>query len=346
MADSFLEKKHAATPRRRQQARQQGQVAVSQDLTSAALLLAAVAAIWFFGSTLASHLAVSVSHSLTAPVVSDFDISTAASWFVQLAAKLVVAVVPILIIVMLAGVMTNLIQTGLIVTPLRVAPKLSNINPQAGLKRVFSISGTARFGFGLIKISAIMLVAYVAIRHYGLAMLSLDSMDAPKIAGVLFQSLVGTCLWIGSTLFALALLDYGFQRWKLEQDLMMTDEELRQEMKETAGDPQIIDRRREISRKFASGPSDMNLTSADLVLVDDDGWSVAIRYDSATMRAPVVTAFGSRDNTRIRSAAMRQSIPIRQQKLPSIDRQLVVIGQPIPAALYPAAAAVLAANSS
>ncbi len=251
MSDGLLEKKHAATPRRRQQARQQGHVAVSADLTSAALLLSAVAALWYFGGTIAAYLAASLSESLSAPILSGFDSATAASWMAGLAGKLAIAVVPILILIMLAGVLINLLQTGFIFSPTRITPKLSNINPQAGLSRIFSLRGTAKFGFGIFKIIVIVAVAYLATRHYIGPVMSLNQMTAPQIAGILFQSLMGTCLWIGGALFALTLLDYGFQRWKYEQDIMMTDEELRQEMKETAGDPQVIDRRRELARDVA-----------------------------------------------------------------------------------------------
>lgn len=347
MADGLLEKKHAATPRRRQQARQQGQVAVSQDLTSAALLLTAVAALWFFGGAIAAALSNSISQSLSAPIVSGFDIATAASWITQIVGRLAIAAVPILIVMMLAGVLVNLLQTGFIVSPSRVAPKLSNISPRAGLGRIFSVNGVAKFGFGIFKVATIVAVAYAAVRQYGGAVLRLDAMSVPQIVGVLFEALMGTCLWIGGALFLLALADYGFQRWKFEQDLMMTDEELRQEMKETAGDPQLVGRRRELARQFASRSTPLQLSDTDLVLVDRSGWTIAIKYDDSTMAAPTVTAssHGTGDS-RIQTAAKQHGIPIHVAAFADLNPKAVVTGQPIPPQLFAFVATALAAKTN
>jgi flagellar biosynthetic protein FlhB len=251
MAENHLEKKHAATPRRRQQARQQGQVAVSGDLTSATLLLAAVAALWFFGGSIAAHLAASISESLSSPTMTSIDVATASSWIVQIVGRLAIAIVPLMVVMMLAGVLINLAQTGLIISPSRIMPKFSNISPQAGLKRIFSLRAIARLGFGIVKVIVILAITYAAVRQHGEPIMNLAALPAPAIAKVLFESLIGTCLWIGGGLFVLALADYGFQRWKFEQDLMMTDEELREELKETEGDPQQADRRRDLARELA-----------------------------------------------------------------------------------------------
>ena len=252
MAESHLEKKHAPTPRRRQQAREQGQVAVSGDLTSATLLLAAVAALWLFGGSIAAQLAASMSESLSTPTITGVDVATASSWIVGMVGRLAIAIVPLMVVMMLAGVLINLTQTGLIISPSRITPKLSNISPQAGLKRVFSLRTIARLGFGIFKVIIILAITYAAVRQHGEPILNLAALPAPAIAKVLFESLLGTCLWIGGGLFALALADYGFQRWKFEQDLMMTDEELREELKETEGDPQLADRRRDLARDLAT----------------------------------------------------------------------------------------------
>ncbi len=346
MADGLMEKKHVATPRRRQQARQKGQVAVSQDLTSAALLLSAVAALWFFGGAIAVHLTSSITQSLSAPLVSGFDIATAASWIAQNVGRLAVATVPILIVMMLAGVMMNLVQTGFILSPSRIAPKISNISPKAGLGRIFSVNGIARFGFGIFKVTVIMAVAYAAVRQHGSSIMSLDAVSVPQIAGTLFESLMGTCTWIGGALFVLALADYGFQRWKFEQDLMMTDEELRQEMKETAGDPQVIDRRRELARQLAAPCAEIDLSDTDVVFVDTDGWSVAIKYDASAMNEPIITASSNRASTpQIKQVASQRQIPVVDRKFPSgLDRSALIVGRPIPRELYDTVANFFATN--
>ncbi|MFG0261105.1 MAG: flagellar biosynthesis protein FlhB, partial [Novipirellula sp. JB048] len=248
MADSSGDKKHLATDKRRRQAREQGQVVRSQDLTSAALLLAALGALQMLGGPAAAALAGALADALSTPRIEPFGSDDATHWLMTNSGRLAIAAVPMLLAMLIAGVLANVMQTGILIAPQKIAPKLSNISPLSGAKRILSLQGVARLGFGLFKIVIIGVVAFYAVRKHQDSILGLAALSVPQIASTLFSALMGTCLWVGGALFVLAILEYAFQRWKNEQELMMTDQEMRDEMKETEGDPQVAARRRQVQR--------------------------------------------------------------------------------------------------
>ncbi len=335
MADSGGEKKHAPTMRRRQRAREEGRVARSGDLNSAVLLIAALSALWMLGGHAAEHLTAAVTEGLSQTQIGTFTTDDATYTLLRGGGRLAIAVVPMLVAMMVVGVLVNISQTGFLLLPAKLAPSLQNVSPVTGFQRIFSLSSIARFGFGVLKVAVVLVVAYAAINHYGDQILNLAGMEIPLVARTLFECLLGTCLWIASALFVLSIIDYGFQRWKHERDLMMTDEELREELCETDGDPAIAQRRKEIQQSRPSRTSHSNpngpgqggagqggagqggagqggagqggaeqggaeqgthpAAAADLIITAPSGVAVALRYNPMTMAAPTVVAKGSGD---------------------------------------------------
>lgn len=251
MAENLQEKKHAPTARRRKKAREQGEVAKSSDLSSAGLLLAAIGSLWFLGGRMASHLALAMVESFSSPTIAGFDVATASNSIARLGLTLLYAAAPLLLTMMGAAVLVNLSQTGLVFAPGRAAPSLNHINPLSGAGRIFSLHSVGRVGFGIFKLVVVLVVSYFAIGHYSNRVLNLGSMSLPQIAQTLFDSVLGTCLWIGGALFGLAVIDFGVQRWRFEQRLKMTDEELREELKEIEGDQAMTEHRRELQQKLS-----------------------------------------------------------------------------------------------
>ena len=171
MADSSGDKKHSASERRRRQAREEGQVVRSQDLTSAGMLLAAVATLWMFGASAAEQLAAALIDSLSTPRIESLETNDAANWLLAYASRLAFAAVPLLLAMLVAGVLVNLIQTGMVFSTKKVVPKLSHISPLSGVKRIASLQGVMRLGFGLFKVAAIAVVAFFAVQHYSASFL-------------------------------------------------------------------------------------------------------------------------------------------------------------------------------
>ena len=250
MAEDAAEKTFDPTPRRRQQAREQGHVAQSQDLGSAILLLVGVLLLMLLGKPLVDFVAefarqqwgeVGTLAASQQSVVFDSRL---------LLDKLARVTLPILALVVLGGVMVSVLQTGLLFVPGRIAPDPARVSLAHGLRRIVSLSGGMRLGLSMLKLLAIGGVAGWMLWNRWPDLLRSSAMTMPQLAHFLVDTLLGTAWWIGLALLVLALLDYAFQRWRHEQDLRMTYQEVREEMKEQQGDPQIDARRQMLGQQL------------------------------------------------------------------------------------------------
>ena len=337
------DKKHSATERKRQQAREKGQVAKSQDLTSASLLLAALGAMYVAGGKTAAIMAGGIESALSNYRLIAYTPQEATSEMLRVGARLAIATVPILLLMFIGAIAINVTQAGLLLSPEKLMPKLSNISPLAGAKRILSVQGLMRLLFGMVKVGLIGTVAYYALRTHKESVMGMAAMPVSKIASMMFHTLFGVCLMIGSGLFVLALLEWAFQKWKNEQDLMMTDQELRDEMKDTEGDPQVAARRRQVARQMAMNRASNDVPKADVVVSNPTELAIAIRYDPTTMPAPMVVAKGAGlVAQKIRRVALEHEIPVVERKpLAQFLYKNVEVGQEIPADQYQAVAEVL-----
>jgi len=337
------DKKHFATERKRQQAREKGQVAKSQDLTSATLLLAALAAMYVFGSKASGIMAGGIEAALSNSRLIAYTPQDASNELFRLCTRLAIATVPILLLMFFGAIVINVTQAGLMLAPDKLMPKLSNISPLSGAKRILSVRGLMRLLFGMFKVGLIAAVAYFALRSYQDTVWAMATMSVPQIASAIFQTLFGVCLWIGVGLFVLAILEWAFQKWKNEQDMMMTDQELRDEMKDTEGDPQVAARRRQVARQLAMNRASNDVPTADVVVSNPTELAIAIKYDPTTMPAPMIVAKGAGlVAQKIRRVALENGIPVVERKpLAQFLYKNVEVGQEIPADQYQAVAEVL-----
>lgn len=266
-----------------------------------------------------------------------------AEW-VHIIYALSAVLLPIFGLMMLGGILTNVLQVGLLWVPDRIAPDISRISPMAGLKRIFSVSGTAKLGFGLIKVLLVSVVAAVVLWMHWDEVIRSTGFDTPQLAKFLASISITTILWIAALLLILAVLDYGLQKWKFEQDLRMTHQEVRDEMKNVQGDPQLISRRRAIQRQMVMNRISTAVPKADVVVTNPTELSVAIQYNPQEMAAPVVVAKGAGVLAqRIRRLALENNIPVVERKpLAQLLYKEVDINKPIPADSYAAVAEVLA----
>jgi flagellar biosynthetic protein FlhB len=251
---------------------------------------------------------------------------------------------PVLGLVLLAGVASNLFQVGFMWVPSRVAPDASRLSPLAGLKRILSLPGVMRLGFGLIKVALIGVLASILIWLRHDEILQSSGYALPELARFLADISLQLLLWIGLALVLLALADYAFQRWKHEQDLKMTHQEIREELKNMQGDPQILARRRNVQRQMAMNRVSSAVPQADVVVTNPTELSVAIKYEPGEMAAPIVVAKGAGVIAqRIRRLALENDIPIVERKpLAQLLYKEVDINHPIPDESYGAVAEVLA----
>jgi len=344
MAESSGEKTFDPTAHRRQEARDQGQVAYSQDLGSAVLLLVAGFLFLLMGGQIVEFSIGLMRRDLGSVATLTPDPGKMMLHWHAIMKGLAAILFPMLGYLVLAAVVSNIAQVGFLFLPDRLSPDFSRISPVQGLKRIFSLTGTARLGFGLFKIIVITAVAGVVIWSRRDDVLRASAMDVLQLGRFLADISLKTVLWTALALVVLALLDYGLQRWKHEQDLKMTHQEVREEMKELQGDPQIVARRRQIQRQMVLNRISSSVPKADVIVTNPTELAVAIQYDPLEMAAPVVVAKGAGVLAqRIRRLGLEHSIPIVERKpLAQLLYRDVDVGKPVPTEAYAAVAEVLA----
>jgi flagellar biosynthesis protein FlhB len=342
-AEDFGDKTHEATPYRRQKAREEGQVVRSQDLASAAMLIAGLLILSYFGRSLAESLGRLTSDHLGGDAWLSIDSQTAAHHTLVLASRLAVGLLPVLGLLMLGAILTHLGQFGFLYLPQKVALDWQRINPLHNWGRVFSLSSAVHLAFGLLKVVFIIVVAGVCLWGERGRLLNLSSQSSAEIAAYLLSVLLWTSLKVGGALGVLALFDYGYQYWKHEQDLRMTTQELKEEIKTQQGNPQIAARRKQIQRQMVLRRLSSIVPKADVIVTNPTELAIALQYDAEKMAAPIVIAKGAGILAqRIRRLALESSVPIIERKeLARVLYANVEMGQPVPAEQYAAVAEVI-----
>jgi len=344
MADEGGEKTQEATPHRREQAREEGNVVLSHDFNSAALLLAGLMGLMYTGGRLLQYL----SRLLTEQLGGAAWISADRDMFVHrwstVLSELAQVVLPVLGVNLIVAIVLCLLQTGFLFLPERVMPDFTRLDPLAGLGRLFSLSSVVRLFLGIWKVVLISVVAFMAIYKQRLTVLTLTGLEVPQIGAFAWEVCVWTCIKIALVLLLLAILDYAFQWWKNERDLRMSNQEVREEMRNLQGDPQIMARRRAVQRQLAVSRLKSTVPKADVVITNPTELAVAVQYDFDTMAAPIVLAKGAGVLAqRIRRLALENGIPIVEKKpLAQSLYKDVDVNHPIPSQLYAAVAEVLA----
>jgi len=342
--DSEGDKTQDATPHRRQQAREEGQVPRSQDLGSAVLLVGGLWALFALSGQLFTYFGEHAQRQFggDAWLVADSEFVHRA-WINELW-SLGKALLPALAAAMGISIVTSLAQGGLLFLPDKLIPDFSRVDPLQGFRRLFSMASVVRLAFGIVKIVLVGAVAYWSLKSRYEDLLMMAFLSIPQVAVLLFDVLFWTTMKIGAALLILSLADYGYQYWKYEQDLKMTNQEVREEMKNLQGDPQIISRRRAAQRQMILNRLSKTVPKADVVVTNPTELAVALRYDDQTMLAPIVVAKGAGVIAqRIRKLALENGIPIVERKpLAQALYKEVDVNHPIPDKLFAAAAEVLA----
>ncbi|MBE3574857.1 MAG: flagellar biosynthesis protein FlhB [Firmicutes bacterium] len=339
-----LDKTEPATPKRRSEARKRGQIPRTQELNTAVVLLALFALIHAgmpgamariqdymastFGSLGAAPASVAGLHVVLFPAL-------------EVSALLLG---PVLFVALVASVLSSGLQVGVVLTGEPLKPQFSRINPLEGAKRLFSRRGLVELGKSLLKIVIVGGMAYWTLAGTVPIFLNMNDMPVSRAFLNVNEIIYDLALRCGVALLVLAAADYAFQRWENEQSLKMTKEEIKEELKETEGNPQVRGKIRQMQRRLAVGRMMQQVPTADVVVTNPTHYAVALRYDPDTMEAPVVVAKGADFLAlRIRTLAARHGVLIVEN--PALARtlyQAVDVGQAIPVELYQAVAEVLA----
>ena len=345
MADP--EKIYPATPFKRSESRKRGQVAKSQDLSGVITLIGLLVFFYLTKYTVWDQMASVYQLSFRAiPVVQQQPIIT----FLDVMSTLSNIITPMLLISLVFGLLGNILQTGVMFSAQALIPKFDKLNPIGGLKRLFAIRGLVEllktvFKLGLIAyvVASALITDYPTILALGKAGLPYSKV-VPLIVATAGAIGFKIMLKVALLLLILAILDYLYQRWQHEQDIRMTREEMREEMKRTEGDPEIKRRIRQVQRELSMARMMKTIPEADAVITNPMHIAVAIKYDYETMDAPYVVAKGERQVAlKIREVAMENDVPMIEN--PPLARALyknAEIGEAIPMEFYQAVAEVLA----
>ena len=345
MADETQgERTEPASPRKRREARESGQVGKSQDLNTAVILLAALLILNFLGGSLLEGLGALVSSTLanlnTVPMTVDTLHSYAGAgtlWLVRM-------LLPLLIGLFVLAIGISLLQVGPGLSLKVFMPKASRFNPISGLKRMFSSRCGVKLFMALIKVTIVGAVLYWTISDRLNEIVPTMKLSVGAILVYLADSCYTVGLRIAVALLILAILDYSYQRWKHEQDIKMTKQEVKDELRRYEGDPKIKERRLRAQRAIANQRMMQQVPQADVVVTNPTELAIALRYKREEMAAPRVVAKGAGYIARkIREIAVANGIPIVEKKpLAQVLYRTVQVGQEVPADLYQAVAEVLA----
>lgn len=342
--ESGQERTHDATPRRKQQAREKGQVAQSRELNTLLMLFSSGLCAVFWGPHLVKDITEMYKHFLSIDRSVIFDPNAMVGLFYAAIKWVLLSLAPFFAILTIAALAGPIIVGGLNFSTEAISFKLEKLDPVKGMQRIFAWRGLVELLKSFLKFVIIGAVAILFLYHQSSAYIGLayePLLPAMAHAGHL---LVWGFMAIASTLILIAAVDVPFQLWDHNQQLKMTTQELRDENRDTEGDPELRGRIKRMQRELAQRRMMAEVPKADVVVTNPEHYSVALRYDQNKMNAPIVVAKGADlIAMQIRTIAREHNVPILQA--PPLARALhhsTEIDQPIPAGLYLAVAKVLA----
>lgn len=346
MADesSGQEKTEDATEKRISEAREKGDIAKSMEIPSAVVLLSALFTLYYSSGYMLDILKGLTRYYLsnvhTIEVIPDnitVLVMDSMTYFALLTG-------PVLAAVFVSALVANYAQVGVVFTTEKIQPELKKIDPIQGLSQKFSMQTLNELLKSLLKISLVCFVVYREVTNALPEFMPLMDQEA----GQYLSFIAITAFWIflkcAILIAILAAIDYAFQRWQFMKKMKMTKQEIKEEAKQSEGDPLVKGRIRSIQMEMARNRMMEEVPTADVIITNPTRLAVALRYDSNKMKAPLVVAKGAGlIAKRIREIAIENSVPLVEDKpLAQALFKSVNISQPIPDDLFQAVAEVLA----
>lgn len=345
MAEELGEKTEHPTARRLSEARGRGQIAKSTELSGAVEVAMGLALVLLLGGWLAGAMASVMRRTLELETDADpltvVDVARTLRWAGIEAA---VMASPFMLAMFVIAAVAHVGQTGLLFTTKPLSPTLDKLNPIGGVKRLFGLKNVVKSGMGVLKLVIAGAIATIVITSKLPKLAALPNLGAVAGMSVMLSIVVEIAAWMIAIFLILGVIDLLYQRWQHQKDLRMTKQEIKDERRTMDGDPEIKRRRMRIAFEMAMQRIRKDVPQADVVITNPTHFSVALRYDTATMAAPIVSAKGADLMAyRIREVAAANGVPIVER--PPLARALyhnVEVGKPISAEHYEAVAEVLA----
>lgn len=345
MAEDLGDKTEQPSQKKLADARQKGQVVKSVELMAAFDLALILGVLWIFGTVITELFSGMLRHALdpldVARVWSAPEATDAFIRAIYAVLPMTLAILGGLFFITLAS---GLAQTrGLLATE-PLTPKIERLNPIAALQKLFELRNITKSLLNIIKVVAVTAVAVIIVLGMVRTVGYLPALGAKAAMGVIAQLILDVLLWVVIILLILGFADYGYQYWQFMQDNKMTKQQVKEERKDTDGDPEIKARVARIGRQIAMGQLKRDVPTADVIVTNPTHYAIALKYDSATMSSPKVIAKGVDFMAfRIRELAIAGGIPIVEK--PELARALykaVPVGRSIDSRFFQAVAEILA----
>ncbi|MHA6484384.1 flagellar biosynthesis protein FlhB [Paenibacillus sp. strain BS8-2] len=338
------EKTEKATPKKRGESREKGQVAKSSDLAGALILLFVSASFMMLGDYYNTRIMALFGSLFQDWLTLQLTTENIMELFINLLWQSLMILLPIFAIVIVVGIIGNVVQFGFLFTGDPLKMKLSKLNPIEGFKRIFSMRSLVEFLKSILKVIIIGVLVYMAIAQQWDRLLNLSMQPIQEIFAFTASITLKLGVQIGAVLVVLAFLDFMYQKYEHEKSIKMSKQDIKDEHKKTEGDPLTKGRIRERQRKMALQRMMQEVPKADVVITNPTHFAIALKYDAANMEAPTILAKGM-DHVALRIKEIAKEHGVITMENKPLARALydrAEIGDAIPGDLFQAVAEVLA----
>lgn len=342
--DVSQEKTEEPTARKLEKAREEGQVPRSKELNTTLVLVSGAIGLIFLGPAMAEQMVAIAKQGFMLPRAMLFDTKQMG---IQLAAssyEAAVALAPWMLLVLVAVFAGPLGIGGFLFSSKALAPKLNRINPLSGLKRMFSLNSLVELIKAVAKVLVVGTVAVITIRYFFDDSLALQYQALEPAIDRALDIVLWSVLYLCLSTLLIAIADVPYQIYSHTKKLRMTMQEIKDEFKETEGKPEVKSKVKQLQREIAQRQMLADVAEADVVITNPTHYSVALKYQTGSMAAPVVVAKGV-DQVALKIREIAKEHNIAQMQAPPLARALYThtkIGGEIPEGLYIAVAQVLA----
>ncbi|MDB6062949.1 MAG: flhB [Verrucomicrobiaceae bacterium] len=343
-SESGAERSEDATSKRQEKAREEGQVARSRELNTMFVLMAGAAGLLMYGPAIGRAMSDQMRFNLTLPRAVAFDDKMAAAHLLYSMNIVANELLPLLGLLLVAALAGPILMGGWLFSPAALMPKFSRMNPLEGIKRMFSVTALVELGKSLAKFIVLCGIAFVTINSLKGQLLALGMQPLEVALGAALHMTGWAVLGVSSGMILIAMLDVPFQLFDHNQKLKMTKQEIKEEMKDSEGRPEVKGRIRQLQRELARRRMMEAVPNADVIITNPEHFSVALRYDGSRGGAPMVVAKGT-DQIAMKIREIARAHNITQLPAPTLARAIYYtteIDSEIPAPLYLAVAQVLA----
>lgn len=338
------EKSQDPTGKRLDDARKKGQVPRSRELNTMAITMLGLTSLIVMAPRLTDGLHTLFTDQFSLTRADIFDPNAMIAHLVKAVGDALFMLGPYFVVMVVVAVLSSVALGGFNVSFEAMQPKLSKLDPIKGMKRVFSAKGLMELVKSLAKFVLVASATAALLNAWSDDLIRLGELDIEQSLGQGMHMVAWSSLLLSSTLILMALIDVPFQLWQNKRDLKMTQQEVRDEMKETEGRPEVKGRIRQMQREMAQRRMMQEVPKADVIVTNPTHYAVALRYDPDKMNAPVVVAKG-KDLIAATIREIAESHAIPRVEAPALARAIYFnteLQQQIPAALFLAVAQLLA----